>query len=136
VSTDKNKEIVLNACAYISERNFPALFDLIDDEGSWTLPNRPDRFQYGGRNDKAGTKALLEGFLKPFTDFRFDVLTITAEDDRVVVEATTHGTGPGKATYNNNYLIMFKLRNGKLVEVTESLDPFQVLAYVEQLPAS
>lgn len=136
MSIDKNKEIVLNACTYISERNFPALFDLIDEDGSWTLPNRPDRFEYGGRNDKAGTKALLEGFLSPFTEFRFDVHSVTAEDDRVVVEATTHGVGPGEAEYNNNYLILFKLRDGKLFEVTESLDPFQVLAYVEQLPTT
>jgi uncharacterized protein len=133
VSTETNKEIVLNACTHISTRNFPALFDLIDEEGSWTLPNRKDRFEYGGRMDKAGTKALIEGFLSPFDEFRFDVHSVTAEEDRVVVQATTHGLGPGKAVYANNYLIMFKLRDGKLFEVTEALDPFQVLAYVEQL---
>jgi uncharacterized protein len=133
MTTEQNKEIVLKACSYISERNFPELFDLIDENGSWTLPNRPDRFEYGGKNDKAGTKALLEGFLKPFDQFRFDVHSVTAEEDRVVVEATTEGIGPGAAKYNNNYLILFRLRDGKLVEVTEALDPFQVLAYVEQL---
>lgn len=62
--------------------------------------------------------------------------TLTAEEDRVVVEATTAGVGPGEAEYNNNYLLMFKLRDGKIHEVTESLDPFQVLAYVEQIPTS
>jgi ketosteroid isomerase-like protein len=136
MSVEKNKEIVLNACQYISDRNFPALFDLIDDEGTWTLPNRKDRFEYGGHNDKAGTKALLEGFLGPFDQFRFDVHSVTGEADRVVVEATTEGIGPGEAKYNNNYLIMFRLRDGKLIKVTESLDPFQVLAYVEQLPSA
>jgi uncharacterized protein len=136
VSTDKNKEIVRNACQYISDRNFPALFDLIDEDGTWTLPNRPERFEYGGRYDKPGWRNLLEGFLSPFDEFRFDVHTLTAEEDRVVVEATTAGVGPGGAEYNNNYLLMFKLRDGKIYEVTESLDPFQVLAYVEQIPTS
>ncbi len=133
MSTEKNKEIVLSACQYISDRNFPALFDLIAEDGTWTLPNRPDRFEYGGLNDKAGTKALLEGFLSPFDEFRFDVHSVTAEENRVVIQATTHGVGPGEAEYNNNYIIMVKLRDGKLFEVTEALDPFQVLAYVEQL---
>ena len=136
MSTDKNKEIVRNACQCISDRDFPALFDLIDEDGTWTLPNRPDRFAYGGRYDKPGWRNLLEGFLNPFDEFRFDVHTLTAEEDRVVVEATTAGVGPGEAEYNNNYLLMFKLRDGKIYEVTESLDPFQVLVYVEQIPAS
>ena len=58
---------------------------------------------------------------------------MTAEEDRVAVEATAHGVGPDGLEYNNTPILMFKLSNGKLAEVTEALDPFEVLAYVEQL---
>jgi ketosteroid isomerase-like protein len=54
-----NKEIVRQACQHVNDRDFPALLDLLHDDGTWTLPNRRDMFEYGGSNDKAGTEKLL-----------------------------------------------------------------------------
>ncbi|WP_213576672.1 nuclear transport factor 2 family protein [Rhodococcus sp. USK13] len=133
MSVELNKKIVLDACRCIDDRDFTALFDLMADNGTWTYPIRSDRFRDGGRKNKAGARATLEGFLGGFAEFSFVVRSVTAENDRVAVEATAHGVGPGDAEYTNNPLLMFRLEDGQLAEVTEALDPFEVLAYVEQL---
>lgn len=136
MSAQENKEIVLKACQYLSERNLPALFDMIHEDGSWSVPYRSDRFQFGGFRDKAGVCELLTGFLGGFQEFSFTVTSITAEDDRVAIEAKSQGVGPGTARYENVYIIIFFLKDGKLHTVREFFDPFQALAYVEQIPAA
>ena len=105
------------------------------EDATWELPNRKDRFEYGGPNDKEGTYKLLTGFLTPFDEFSFSVKSLTAEGDRVAVEANSHGVGPGSAEYINNYQMMWTIKDGKVLSVKEALDPFQVLAYVEQVQA-
>lgn len=136
VTVEENRRVVLDACERIDQRNFPALFDLMADNGTWTYPIRSDRFRDGGRKDKTDAQATLEGFLNSFVEFSFVVRSVTAENDRVAIEATAHGVGPEGVEYTNNPLLMFRLENGKLAEVTEALDPFEVLAYVEQLSAA
>ena len=129
-----NKEIVRSALQHLSDRNLPALFDLIHEEGSWSVPYRSDRFPIAGFRDKAGVCELLTGFLGAFSSFSFTVTSLTADEDRVVAEATSQGVGPGGVEYGNRYLMIFFLKDGKLHTVREYFDPFEVNAYLEQLP--
>lgn len=135
MSAEANKELVRRACSHIDKREFDELMDVLAEDATWELPNRKDRFEYGGPNDKEGTYTLLTGFLMPFDEFSFTVRSLTAEGDRVAVEANSHGIGPGSAEYVNNYQMMWTIRDGKVLSVKEALDPFQVLAYVEQVQA-
>lgn len=134
MSTAENKALVLRAFDLLGKRDLPALFALIHEEGSWSVPFDPARFQYGGFRDKAGTIALLTEFLGGFDSFSFTVESVTAEEDRVIVEAHPHGTGPGGAVYRNNCLFIIFVRDGRLHTVREYFDPFKLLGYVEQLP--
>ena len=130
----RNKELIRAAARHISDRNLPALFDLIHDEGSWSVPYRGDRFPFGGFRDKQALRAMLEGFLGLFEQFEFRLTTMTAEDDRVTVEAVSQGVTANGARYENNYIVIFFIQDGKIHAAREYFDPFQVLAFVEQLP--
>lgn len=129
-----NKEIVRTALQHLSDRNLPELFALIHDEGSWSIPYRPDRFPVAGFRDKAGVSELLTGFLGQFSSFSFTVTSLTADEDRVVAEATSQGVGPGGVDYNNRYLMIFFLKDGKIHTAREYFDPFEVAVYLEKLP--
>ena len=109
VTADQNKELVRRACSCIDTRDIDALMEMLSEDATWELPNRKDRFEYGGPNDKEGTYKLLTGFLTPFDKFSFEVTTLTAEGDRVAVEAVSHGVGPGAAEYRNNYVMMWTI---------------------------
>lgn len=135
MSASDNKALVIEAVRHLGDRNLPALFALIHEEGSWSVPFRTDRFAFGGFRDKAGVMELLTVFLGGFESFSFTVDNATAEEDRVVIEARSEGVGPGGARYRNNYLLIFFVRDGQLYTVREYFDPFEVNAYVEQWPA-
>lgn len=135
MSIDENKALVLRAFELLGRRDLSALSDLIHDEGSWTIPYDPARFEFAGFRDKPGLMELLSGFLGGFDRFSFTVENVTAEEDRVVVEARSEGVGPGHAQYANNYIVIVFVRDGLLHTVREYFDPFKVLAYVEQIPA-
>ncbi|MFW2829649.1 nuclear transport factor 2 family protein [Sphingomonas sp. ID0503] len=136
MSTEENKALVLKALKALGDRDLPTLFGLIHEEGSWSVPFDPARFQFGGFKDKPAVMELLTGFLGAFDSFAFTVENATAEEDRVVVEARSEGVGPAGARYQNNYILIFFIKDGQLHTVREYFDPFKVYAYVEQLPAA
>jgi uncharacterized protein len=130
----ENKALVLRAFDLLGKRDLPELFALIHEEGSWSVPFDTERFQFAGFRDKAGIIELLTGFLGGFDSFSFTVQNMTAEEDRVVVEAVSEGVGPAGAQYRNNYILIVFVRDGQLHTVREYFDPFKVLAYVKQIP--
>ena len=136
MTIETNKALVRRACQMISERNLPGLLELIHDQGSWSVPYRADRFQFGGFRDKPAFAAMIGQFLDGFESFSFEITAITAEGDRVAIEAASRGHGPGPARYENVYSMNFVIKDGKIHTVREFFDPFHVLAYVEQLTAA
>jgi ketosteroid isomerase-like protein len=130
----RNKDLVRQICKHLSARDLPAMFDLIHDDGSWSIPYRPDRFQFAGFRTKPELREMLEGFLGIFESFQFEISNMTAEDDRVVIEAKSQAVGPAGVPYQNVYVLVFFIKDGKAHTVREYFDPFQALAFVEQLP--
>lgn len=58
---------------------------------------------------------------------KLELLGLTAEDDRVVLEKTARdGLTPGGAKYSNEYLMLFRLADGLIVEIREYYDPRKV----------
>lgn len=54
--------------------------------------------------------------------FNFEILSLTAEDDRVVSEAVGRATFPGDVDYVNEYTHHFRFRDGKIAAIREYLD--------------
>lgn len=132
MSVEENKRVVSEALAGISNRDVPSIFVNFTDEATWTLTGREDRFAFGGTKNNAAEKEMLSGFLSGFDSFSFEVTSLTGEEDRVFATAVSEGTGPGRRTYKNHYVMAFDLKDGKVWRVREYLDPFEVLDYVEQ----
>jgi ketosteroid isomerase-like protein len=57
---------------------------------------------------------------------RFDVGYVTAEDDRVCVEAEIHGPLSGGGEYNNQFHFLFRTRGDQLLEIKEYMDTLHV----------
>ena len=131
--SEDNKAVVLLALRHWNDKNLPAFFDLIHDEATYLLPYLPERFQYGGSHNKADTVAVLTEWRSAFERFALDIISATAEEDRVVVELTVAAEGPGSATYRNRVCFAVLLKDGKMHTIHEFFDPFKVLAYVEQV---
>jgi ketosteroid isomerase-like protein len=57
---------------------------------------------------------------------RFDVGYVTAEDDRVCVEAEIHGPLSAGGEYNNQFHFFLRTRGDQLVEIKEYMDTLHV----------
>ncbi|MEJ2410882.1 MAG: nuclear transport factor 2 family protein [Novosphingobium sp.] len=77
-------------------------------EGSYALPEIP---------------ALTEKILGVLPDgIQLTILDMFAERDAVVVQATGIATSSSGKPYNNKYLLLFRVRDGRVVSMTEYLD--------------
>jgi len=133
MSKDENKHLVLRFCHYLSERKLDDMFELMSEDSTWSGVGQPKTFKYGGRRTKAQSIPFIGGFLRGFESFRFDVHSATAEDDRVAIEATSHGVGPRGAVYENQYILVFVCRDGFIVRISEFFDQLAVLEYEDSV---
>jgi len=131
MNTEKNRNIVLDFCKHLSACNVDAMFELFSDKGSWQMVGRNDKFPFGGIYDRDAAYNQLATFLSAFDTFEFNVTGVTAEKDRVAIQATSTGKGPGNKQYKNRYIMQYCLDNGKIISIDEFFDPFEVFAYIE-----
>ena len=76
-----------------------------------------------GTFDKAAISGAAGRIFEAFPDgIRFAIHTITAQDDRVAIEAESFGRHVSGRDYNNRYHFLARLRDGKIVEFKEYCD--------------
>jgi uncharacterized protein (TIGR02246 family) len=76
-----------------------------------------------GRYDRDQIRAFAGGVLEAFPGgLRFTIETMTAEEDRVAVVATSEGEHVSGKPYRNHYHFLFTWRDGKLQELREYMD--------------
>lgn len=126
----KNKGIVTSLIGCLDELRPADTASYIADNGTWTIVGKPDTFPFAKEYDKAGICELLINFVGSFESFSYRILSMTAEDNRVVVEGESEGVGKNGKTYTNKYLMLYRLENGKVVSAKEFLDQLEVLNYV------
>jgi ketosteroid isomerase-like protein len=110
-------------------RNFvEALFtgDLPDDlftpnMTAWTTLGSMDRVAY-----QAAVKAVISLFAAPgFVNPTIEA--ITAEDNRAVVEAHSKGSFPDGDAYEQTYVWILRLRDGRIESLAEHFNPLSVI---------
>jgi ketosteroid isomerase-like protein len=73
--------------------------------------------------DKESYVSGIANLPKVFPDkLAFSIHSLTAEDDRVVAEFSGNGTTTDGKLYRNNYLYLFKIREGKVYFLAEYLN--------------
>lgn len=132
VSVDHNRTVVRAIIAALANRDIETVLSHMHEEGLWSVPYRTDCFPYGIKTKiEFGQRA--GAFLATFSEFDMQIQSIITEGDRVAVEATSVGVGPGGENYANIYHMSFVMRDGMAYNVLEFFDPFPALEYLEQL---
>lgn len=88
-----------------------------DDATAWTLTTKTASpvAQY-----LRGTKALVALFP---AGLAYTIASITAEADRAAAEVTAHGLLGAGQVYDNHYVMLFRIRDGKIAALSEYFDP-------------
>ena len=114
MSIERNKQTALAFLKSLSTGQPDA--SLLCDDAHWWVPGM-------GTIDRAGFFAISDAFQtfakKPVT---MEISAVTAEEDRVAVEASGRAELKDGRIYANTYHFLFRLRDGKIFEAREHND--------------
>jgi len=120
----------------LGSRQLTALFDLLHEDASWSIPFDKDSFPFAGTWGKEDMRAVLTSFQAHFDTFEIAVTKVVAQPGSAAVEAVGRGKGPGKARYKNVFHFAIECDNGRIHRIREYFNPIEVSAYVQQLGAA
>jgi uncharacterized protein len=123
MSAEANKNVVLDFFKNFSAGKVEAALALMADSATWWVAGKPDKFVLAGTKTKTQFVELLKGLGAAMPKgLRLTPKGLTAEGDRVAVEAESYGETASGMIYNNLYHFLFEVRDGKIQAVREYLD--------------
>jgi ketosteroid isomerase-like protein len=122
MDTERNKQAAMALLRASAVHDGPAFAALLADDATyWTL-GKPHLFAYCGEKTREAICAYMASpsIFPGGVEVSFGA--VTAEGDRVAIEAETRGVLPDGRVYTNMYHYLFTFRDGKIVRVKEYLD--------------
>ncbi len=122
MGTAENKALVETAWSCISAGDGEGFLSKVSDDATWTFFGS-HRFA-GTLNGKAEIIAkLFEPLGEVLEDgIKVTINTMTAEGDRVIIEAKGQARTKAGVDYNNDYCIVINIKDGLIVAAREYLD--------------
>lgn len=117
---ERNKELARVFLDALSRADQDLVADLYaEDFQLWTAGSLP----FSGTSDRTTALAGMPQILGLFPDgITFTIHAMTAEGDRVAIEATSAGTTFRGDRYRQTYHFLLRARAGKIVELKEYMD--------------
>jgi len=123
MSAEENKKIVLSFFENFSSGRMEQALAMMADNATWSVMGKPDKFALAGTKTKAQFTELVKGIGAAMPKgLRVTPKGVTAEGDRVALEAESYGETASGKVYNNMYHFLIEVRGGKIQAVREYLD--------------
>ena len=119
----ENKHAVLGFCAHFKRAAIADLLDGMSEDATWWILGKPHLFSGAGTKSKADMERIWGGLFRHMKDgLQMTVIGMVAEGDKVAAEIRSHADLIDGRSYENQYHMLFTLRQGKIVEVKEYAD--------------
>jgi ketosteroid isomerase-like protein len=120
MSVGQNKQIVRDFFEALSNADVDRIVNAYSEDGTcWTAGSFPLSGHFNKAQIAEGSKKILGLFPDKL---KFSIKAMTAEGERVAVEAESQGRHVSGKLYHNEYHFLFVIRDGKIVELREYLD--------------
>jgi ketosteroid isomerase-like protein len=118
VSNETNKELVREYWRVINEKQSSEVLKLCTDDFKFWFPGAN-----GGFQTREQCRQTFDSIFDIFPQgLIFTLYEMTAEGERVALEAESHGLHSSGKPYNNHYHFLFRIRDGKIAEIREYAD--------------
>ena len=117
-----NRRLVARAFDGLAEADATAFLDLMADDFSWIIEGQSKwstRFDGKEAVRRDLIRPLFANFATPYRNFAEEII---AEGDRVVVLCRGEVRTTSGKDYNNSYCFVFRMRDGKAIELREYMD--------------
>lgn len=120
MSVEENKKIAAAFFENMSAGNGAAVLNALADTATWWVAGN---FALSGTKTKQQFAELLGGIGNQIDGpLTIKATGVTAEGDRVAVEAESHAKMKNGKVYQNKYHFLLEIRDGKIQAVKEYLD--------------
>jgi ketosteroid isomerase-like protein len=119
-----NKSLVERFLSHFEKGGVNELLDMMSNDATWWVNGKPHLFAFAGLKTRAEMRPALNELFAFFSGgLRMELKSVIGEGDKVAVEARSFGVTKSGKHYENEYHILFRLRNGEIFEVREYTDP-------------
>lgn len=133
MDAEANRATAIEFLRLMAAFEFDRMFELMADDATWRVVGDPETFPPAGTLTKSERRTMFDGFVSVLRSLEFDIASTTAEGDRVAVEFTCRGESHAGPVYENEFINLFRFRDGKIVSVYELCGQLAVLAFGEAL---
>ena len=127
---EENKRIVLECFRALGADDRESLRTVMTEDAEiWV----PDGIRFSGTYTPDGYLSAIRDGVGPLAagEAKVDVLSLTAEEDRVSMEVVSHMPLKNGKTYNNKYHFMFTVKDGKVVNMKEYMNTRHVVQTID-----
>ncbi|HEY2775195.1 MAG TPA: nuclear transport factor 2 family protein [Candidatus Binatia bacterium] len=123
-SPNDNKQVVRRYFAAVDAGDMQTITSLLDESASfWVPPSLPDGVVFRGRDNVLKLFTQSVGLYDTSAGLTVQIHTLTADEDRVAAELQIRGrAAAGGEDYENWYHFLFRIRDGRIIEIREHLD--------------
>ena len=124
MTLDANRQIALDFFAALGRGDRKAMHALVHDDLRWVVPD--GAILHAGLHE--GASKVFDDMLSAVDDSfvagsnRTEIGRVVAEGDVVMVEARIHADAKDGRHYDNGYVFVFELRDGRIAELREHVD--------------
>ena len=116
---EKNKQLAVEFMEAFSRRDFDRYLSMLADDGTYEIMGDS---VMSGRYSKTEFAEAVYGSVNIYPEsIQFTIRELTAEGERVALEAWGSAKTADGRDYNNNYHLLFIIDDGKIREVREYL---------------
>ena len=117
---EQNKQLAERMLDALSRADGDTVAELYaEDFELWTAGSLP----FSGRKTRAESLAGFPQVLGAFPKgLEFEIVAMTAEGERVAIEAVSRGVHVENGPYSNQYHFLMRARDGKIIEFKEYMD--------------
>lgn len=128
MNTKANKSLVERFLGQFEKGGVNELLDMMSNDATWWVNGKPHLFAFAGLKTRTEMRPALDELFAFFDGgLRMELKSSIGEGDMVAVEARSHGVTKSGKHYENEYHILFRLRDGEIVEVREYTDPMHAV---------
>jgi uncharacterized protein len=132
-----NKQLVRDFLGHYAAGRYEAALAMLAADAQWWLPGHREEFPAAGWADRATVQRRLASNLKLLPHgLEIIIGDMTAEDERVAVEAESKAILVNGRSYHNRYHFLFVIREGRIQIVKEYLDTLHAVAALGSARAS
>jgi hypothetical protein len=123
MSIQDNKRTVREYLAHFKRAAIPDLLEAMSEDATWWILGKPQLFPGAGTKSKADMERIWGSLFSHMKEgLEMTVIGMVAEGDKVAAEIRSHADLTDGRVYENQYHMLFTLRQGKIVEVREYAD--------------